>query len=179
MTAREDAQVPGSTSPFVEKDAASIKHTGYFTRPEFWALDEACKPIRDAFPDYGTYLVGSVMERPTYRDVDVRLILSDDNYDRLSDGEWSLIGFIFSRHLSQVTSLPVDFQVQRQTEANAAYGDKRRNPLGVREFGTHWIGDQRPKAFEGTPVEAFGGMDPALQERHDRTIAQIEEAERG
>lgn len=96
----------------------------------------------NGFPDFGTYLVGSVMERPNYRDVDVRLILSDDNYDRLTD-EWCLIGFVFSRYLADVTRLP-DFQVQRQTDANAAYPGRPRNPLGVREFGSHWVGDQRP-----------------------------------
>lgn len=42
----------------------ALKYNGYFTRPDFWALDQACKPIREAFPDFGTYLVGSVMERP-------------------------------------------------------------------------------------------------------------------
>ena len=122
------------------------KMTGYFTRPEMWALDEACKPLREVFPDFGPYLVGSVLERPTYRDVDVRLILRDDNYDRLTDAEWQLLGFMVSRHLAAVTGLPVDFQFQRQTEANAAYGDKPRNPLGLRGFDVHWIGDGRPPA---------------------------------
>lgn len=129
----------------------ALKYNGYFTRPDFWALDQACKPIREAFPDFGTYLVGSVMERPDYRDVDVRLILTDENYDRLTDAEWSLIGFAFSRHLAEVTRLPIDFQVQRQTEANAAYPDKARTPLGLRDYGTHWVGDQRPTADGGEP----------------------------
>lgn len=126
---------------------------GYLTRPQLWALDEACKPIREAFPDYGPYLVGSVMERPDFRDVDVRLVLKDKRYDRLSDVQWGVLGFIISRHLQTVTGLPIDFQVQRQTEANAAYPGQRRNPLGLREFGTSWIGDQRPPA----PVTSPGG----------------------
>lgn len=116
---------------------------GYITRPQFWALDEACKPLRATFPDYGPYLVGSVMERPTFRDVDVRLILSDEHYDRLSDNEWGLLGFVTSRHLAAVTGLPIDFQFQRQTDGNAAYGDKWRTPLGMRGEG-YWEGDQRP-----------------------------------
>lgn len=125
-----------------------LKPTGYITRPQLWALDEACKSIREAF---GTppYLVGSVMERPTFRDVDVRLILDDEDYDVLSDARWGLIGFVTSRHLEAVTGLPIDFQVQRQTDANAAYPDKSRNPLGVRGFEHHWVGDQRPAAKRG------------------------------
>ena len=120
---------------------------GYITRPELWALDEACKPLRATFPDYGPYLVGSVTERPDFRDVDVRLILSDEQYDRLSDNEWGLLGFITSRHLATVTGLPIDFQFQRQSDANAAYGHKTRTPLGLRGDG-YWRGDQRPDSAE-------------------------------
>ncbi|MBS45326.1 MAG: hypothetical protein CMH83_19580 [Nocardioides sp.] len=131
--------------------AREFKMTGYFTRPELWALDEACKPLREVFPDFGPYLVGSAIERPTYRDVDVRLILRDEQYDRLTDAEWQLLGFMVSRHLASLTGLPVDFQFQRQTEANSAYGDKPRNPLGVRGF-ERWIGDGRPDPLHDTPV---------------------------
>jgi hypothetical protein len=126
-------------------EAHPIKPTGYITRPQLWALDEACKSIREAF-GRPPYMVGSVIERPTFRDVDVRLILSDEDYDALPDAQWCLFGFVTSRHLEAVTGLPIDFQVQRQTEANAAHGDKMRNPLGVRGFEHHWIGDQRPGA---------------------------------
>ena len=129
-------------------DVAQIRPNGYITRAQLWTLDEACKPLRATFPDYGPYLVGSVMERPTFRDVDVRLILSDEQYDRLTDDEWGLLGFITSRHLVAVTGLPIDFQFQRHTEASAAYGERFRTPLGLPGRG-HWIGDQRPTDTEG------------------------------
>lgn len=137
----------------VELDAPALRLNGYITRPQFWALDEACKPLRATFPDYGPYLVGSVMERPTFRDVDVRLIMSDEQYDRLSDAEWSLIGFVTSRHLAALTGLPIDFQVQRQTEANAAYGHRSRTPLGMRGDG-FWHGDHRPEPTTVTPPDS-------------------------
>lgn len=126
----------------------SLRLNGYITRPELWALDEACKPLREAFPTYGPYLVGSVLERPTFRDVDVRLILSDNQYDRLADREWSLLGFVTSRHLAAATGLLIDFQFQRQTEANAAYGGRPRTPLGIRT-PVRWTGDQRPVVPRG------------------------------
>jgi hypothetical protein len=129
--------------PETEIGGLALRPNGYISRPELWALDEACKPLRATFPDYGPYLVGSVIERPTYRDVDVRLILADEQYDRLTDDEWGLLGFITSRHLAAATGLPIDFQFQRHTEAIAAYGDKTRTPLGLRGDG-HWHGDQRP-----------------------------------
>lgn len=121
-----------------------VRPNGYITRPQLWALDEACKSIAEVFGP--PYLVGSVTERPTFRDVDVRLILEDDEYDALSDEGWCLFGFVTSRHLAAVTELPIDFQVQRRTEANAAYPNKSRNPLGLRGFDTSWVGDQRPSA---------------------------------
>lgn len=132
----------------------TTKMTGYCTRPELWALDEACKPLREVFPDFGPYLVGSVLERPTYRDVDVRLILRDEEYARLEDAQWGLLGFIVSRHLASVTGLPIDFQFQQATAANAAYADKPRNPLGLRGFDHHWIGDGRPPAPAIPPGKA-------------------------
>ena len=131
---------------------ATIRLNGYITRPQFWVLDEACKSIRAAFPSFGPYLVGSVMERPNFRDVDVRLILMDDRYDRLGDAQWGFFGFVTSRHLAAVTGLPIDFQVQRHTEAAAAYGDKFRTPLGLRGEG-HWIGDQRPELMEAANAD--------------------------
>lgn len=136
-------------SQSAENDAPPIRPNGYITRPELWALDEACKPLRATFPDFGPYLVGSVMERPTFHDLDVRLILSDEQYDRLTDDEWGLLGFVTSRHLATVTGLPIDFQFQRHTEANAAYGHKFRTPLGLRGDG-YWHGDGRPRAHDGT-----------------------------
>jgi hypothetical protein len=137
--------------------ATPVRLNGYITRPQFWALDEACKPLRAAFPDYGPYMVGSVMERPTFRDVDVRLILADEQYDRLTDAEWSMLGFVTSRHLAAVTGLPIDFQFQRQTEGNAAYGHKFRTPLGMRGEG-FWHGDQRPTL---TTVTSPAKTDPS------------------
>lgn len=118
-----------------------IRYGGYIDRPTLWALNEACRPIRAAIDM--PYLVGSVMERPDFRDVDVRVILDDEEYDATPEAVWTLLGFLASRHLAAVTGLPVDFQIQRRTDANAAYGNRPRNPLGIRTM-TDWVGDQRP-----------------------------------
>lgn len=52
----------------------------YLGPAEMLRLDTACAPIRDAF-DAHPYLVGSVLDRPDYRDVDVRLVRDDDHFD--------------------------------------------------------------------------------------------------
>jgi hypothetical protein len=111
----------------------------YLSALELHELDEACAPFLSAFGSH-PYLVGSVSRRPDFRDVDVRLILADDEYDVLfaeRKGLWALLSRLGSTYLRARTGLPVDFQVQRQTEANEKFGDlgeTPRNPLGSRSL---------------------------------------------
>lgn len=95
---------------------------------EMRRLDLACVPIRHAFGEY-PYLVGSVNTRRDYRDVDVRLILPDDHPVH-AQGDIHGLNFALSEYLRLTTGLPVDFQIQAQTEANGYAG--MRNPLGGR-----------------------------------------------
>lgn len=112
-------------------------------------LDEACRPIREAF-DATPYLVGTAaeFERTAYGDVDVRLIMFDEEYDKLRAAVGmngiAFLGFAIGEYLAARTGLPIDFQLQRMTEANAKHGGKRRNPLGMRELGD-FKGDAFPK----------------------------------
>lgn len=108
---------------------------------QMFLLDQACGPLREAFPDYGPYLVGTASERGPYRDVDVRLIMEDERYDKLADAVgmpaiWFL-GLSIGQYLASLTGLPIDFQLQRATEANAIHGSKLRNPLGMRGLGNY------------------------------------------
>lgn len=101
---------------------------------QMFLLDEACKPIRRAFAN-PPYLVGTAFTQRDYRDVDVRLILDDEVYDLLAVAvEPGLIPFLsiaIGEYLASRTDLPIDFQIQRQTEANAEHSGLR-NPLGMR-----------------------------------------------
>ena len=70
-------------------DTPDKKQVTYLSNSERIKLTCACKLIAEAFqPSYGPYLVGSVLERPDYRDVDVRLMLEDKHFERLFDGAW-------------------------------------------------------------------------------------------
>lgn len=111
----------------------------YLPAPHFFQLNHACTLIERAFDSVGCYLVGSALRMRDYRDVDVRLILADAEYDRLfrdRDGDgwlnpfWSLQCMAISLWLRQQTDLPVDFQIQRMTDANERYSGKR-NALGI------------------------------------------------
>lgn len=112
---------------------SSKPRTTLLTTAELHSLDSACALIRRAF-GHPPYLVGTAgagsAER--YRDVDVRLILDDGEFDALCPtlARWELLSLSIGAYLRERTSLPVDFQVQRMTEANEKH-DKPRNPLGM------------------------------------------------
>jgi hypothetical protein len=93
---------------------------------------------------FGTppYLVGSALAGKQWRDVDVRLILSDDEYAAMFGiesglpsramrcGKWVALCLAFSALGRQLTGLPIDFQIQQETHANKTY-DGPRSSLGV------------------------------------------------
>lgn len=112
----------------------------YVGAPACFALELACQQINAAFGGLGCYLVGSALERPDWRDVDVRLILTDEEFASLFpdagrnwefDERWLLMTVSISERLSKITGLPVDFQFQPQTHANEHHKG-RRNALGLR-----------------------------------------------
>jgi hypothetical protein len=113
------------------------KRANYLPSIQFFQLDQACLFVSKAF-DSQPYLVGSSLVKRDYRDVDVRLILEDSRYDKMfvnHEGEylnayWSLLCTSISMYLSQASGLPVDFQIQRMTQANEKHHGSR-NALGI------------------------------------------------
>lgn len=96
-------------------------------------LNHACIPVREAFGPW-LFLVGSSTERPDFRDVDLRLVLPDEDFDHLFGGRmflWSLVCLAIGEHIARATGLPVDFQIQRMTEANEKYPGSHRHPMGM------------------------------------------------
>jgi len=96
----------------------------YLGAPESYRLDQACRQLVDAFGAH-VFLCGSSLERPDYRDVDVRAVLKDEDFARLFppntntyciSGLWSLICASVSLNLSQATGLKIDFQIQSWSE---------------------------------------------------------------
>ena len=83
------------------------------------------------------YLVGSVLGRRDYRDIDVRIMLDDDTFQRVfgADGLWitngalTLANMALSALAREMTGLDIDCQIQRLSDANAEYGDRQRQPL--------------------------------------------------
>jgi hypothetical protein len=137
------SQSGGGTAP--PKRAKGI----YVGAPACFVLELACQHLHRAFCNEkganfgGIYLVGSALERPDWRDIDVRLILDDASFDRLFpdaggaagtrwefDQRWIIMTASLSAWLSSQTGLPVDFQFQPMSHANERHSG-RRNALGL------------------------------------------------
>lgn len=80
--------------------------------------------------------MGTAQTGGPYRDVDVRTILPDEEFDALFGGAdrngkalWSLMCTAIGRMLADQTGLPIDYQIQRMTQANEKY-QGQRNPIG-------------------------------------------------
>lgn len=102
------------------------------TVTELFRLDVAVAPL-DRLDSLGIYLVGSVNETTDFRDVDVRMIFRDEDFDALfghSSALWEAFSYAWSRTLSEDSGLRIDFQVQRMTEANENHVTGTRHPLG-------------------------------------------------
>lgn len=109
--------------------------------PEMYNLDLAVCSLAEAFGSH-FYHVGSSLQRRDWRDVDVRCILPDDEYDRLfplavvgvhsqfRDARLLAMNAAFSEWLRKACGLPVDFQFQRQTQANEEFPGTR-SALGM------------------------------------------------
>lgn len=111
----------------------------YIGMPAGLYLDEFGSQVWAAF-GHPPYLVGSALEKKQWRDVDVRLILSDDEYERLGLGapndahrneKWVSLVLAYSALGKAMTGLPIDFQIQQQSDANARYGGRPRSALGI------------------------------------------------
>ena len=106
--------------------------------PAALLLHEFGSQLWHAFDDM-PYHVGSSLVGKVWRDVDVRLILADDAFAAMfpdatlnnihSCGKWVALCLAFSALGKQMTGLPIDFQIQQQTDANAKH-DGPRSALG-------------------------------------------------
>ena len=122
-----------------------VTHIG---APACFALEQVCKQVREAFSDpdeyVGMFVVGSCLERADWRDVDVRMMMSDKAFARLFpnaildhgaawefDPRWILLTVSISKWMSEQTGLPIDFQFQTMTYANEKHKG-RRHSVGLR-----------------------------------------------
>jgi hypothetical protein len=121
------------------------KKPHYLPAQAYLALNRAVGVVDRGLDTLGIFLVGSCLERVDFRDVDVRAIMADEAYDKLfpggesgtdSDAFWSLLCTAIGGYLAQATGLPIDFQIQRMTEANLLHRGLRNaiSSVGCRYY---------------------------------------------
>lgn len=119
-------------------DPAPRKIGTYVGAPACFLLELACRQLNEAFGGE-CYLVGSALDRPNWRDVDVRLIMDDDDFAALFphvedrwefDARWLLLTTALSAQLAKATGLPIDFQFQPRNHANKFHKGPR-SALGL------------------------------------------------
>ncbi len=107
--------------------------------PASLQLNEFGSKIWDAFDEVPYHVGSSLTEKKDWRDVDVRLILDDEEYERMGfgkpeechhSGKWVALCLAFSLLGKEMTGLPIDFQIQQQTYANEKFKG-RRSALGL------------------------------------------------
>jgi hypothetical protein len=97
--------------------------------------------VWDAFQSESPpYLVGSALEKRGFRDVDVRLILDDTEWEAWGLGtpghehrnaRWVALTLAWSQFGKAMTGLPIDFQIQQLSDANNTYNGRPRSALGL------------------------------------------------
>lgn len=87
-----------------------------------------------AFGEMPYHVGSSLRQKDGWRDVDVRVMLEDAEWDRLGLGDprnpqtnakWTAITLAWSAFGRQFTGLPIDFQLQRRTEANEEFSREK------------------------------------------------------
>lgn len=116
----------------------------YVGMPASMHLDQFGRLVLWAFGRM-PYLVGSATyKKVNWRDVDVRLILDDEDFEKLdigkpgedaSNAKWMSLCMAYSALGEKITGLPIDFQIQQATWANKRYPKTERRgqrvPLGM------------------------------------------------
>ncbi len=108
--------------------------------PQAMLLDLFGDQVWSAF-DKPAYLVGSALREKSWRDVDIRLILDEDEWNALDLGDhklgwsgasakWMALCLAFSALGKQMTGLPIDFQIQYKPDANERHKGCRE-PIGL------------------------------------------------
>ena len=95
--------------------------------PQFLLLCEFGEHVHRAFGHVCYHVGSSLTSKVGWRDVDVRLLLPDEEYEAMGLGDpkyphqnkrWVSLVLAWSAFGHSITGLPIDFQIQQTTKAN-------------------------------------------------------------
>jgi hypothetical protein len=99
--------------------------------PQGMWLREFGEYVHAAFGEMAYHVGSSLRDKTGWRDVDVRVMLDDEAWAQQGYGDpanpqqnakWSATVMAWSAFGAKLTGLPIDFQIQQRTHANAEYG---------------------------------------------------------
>lgn len=115
--------------------------------PQSLLLQEFGEHIRRAFGHTAFHVGSSLEKKDGWRDVDVRLILPDGEYEAMGLGDpkhqqrnkrWCSLVIAWSSFGRQLTGLPIDFQIQQASWANEFFDGPRSALIKVSDLD--WSG---------------------------------------
>lgn len=141
-------------------------------------LDEFASQVANYFGEI-PFLVGSALDGKQWRDVDVRVMLSDEQYAAMgfgdparthTNGKWVALVLAFSALGKAMTGLPIDFQIQDTTLANKLHRGKR-SAIGIVSLRIAKDDDPPATLTEGIDVQKQGGLETGTTP-HQETLPQ-------
>lgn len=140
--------------------------------PQSLKLESFGKILFDVFNNFPYHVGSSLTTKSSWRDVDIRVILPDKEYEiwGLGDPEqpflnhkWVGLVRAFSALGKEITDLPIDFQIQQQTRANKMYPNRSRSALGISLALT--AKDKKKDKIEGVDtIYGFGSIEGVVYE---------------
>ena len=123
------------------RDEVEEKRKGvYIGAPACFELERCCQDLKRAFPKGHIYLVGSALKKQDWRDIDIRMMLDDGDFQEMFpavvenrwefDPRWIILTVSISQWMSKLTGLPIDFQFQKISHANKHH-DGPRSAMGL------------------------------------------------
>jgi hypothetical protein len=115
-----------------------MSRSTYLLVSQINTLDTWGKELENMFPVkmkvYGTYIVGSAVQHKDWRDVDIRQIVSDADFEKLK----KVIDIGYFNHMvsiwgQQITGLPIDYQVQGIGHEDNKNSKGYHHPIGLRD----------------------------------------------
>lgn len=118
------------------------KKVSYVGVPAIFELTLACHLLSRGFGNHTIYHVGSSLERPDWRDVDLVMIMPDEAFAaefpnaRMHsaawehDPKWLILTCALSKWLTEKSGVLVDFKFQPRTFANERHPGPR-NAVGL------------------------------------------------
>jgi len=111
--------------------------------PNCLLLEDFGFKIYQVFGAFPYHVGSSLKEKSGWRDVDVRLLLDKEVFDKWEFGDlvdcrdnskWKSLCEVFSIYGQKTTNLPIDFQIQETKWANETFPNSTRSCLGITKF---------------------------------------------